>query len=243
MRTPRGYQQVLLAVLALALLGYAAVRAFHDTPGRDQAAPGPADSTDPGDADPTGSPAPGLATASPSHSVPAHPGPASARPTSRASTPGSTAPAPVTYRVRNDDLCGYIDFAPVNDLSSPLGIPSVASERIDKSQSIVYVCIGSSGRVSIKDVDVVDYHDAAKASAAYAETKSYTPPGSKHIDGAGTDAYGYVWDSTSYRVVALASNITFRITLTPKTTPAPSTDQLGAAAIAVTRATITKLGR
>ena len=243
MRIPRGYQRVLLGVLALAVLGYAAVRVWYPTPGRDQAAPGPAEATEP-----TGTPVPdpsgpSTATASPSPASPARPGPASHQPAPRAGTPSPTAPAPVTYRVRNDDLCGYVDFTTVNNLTSPPGQPSVANERTDKSESIVYACVGFSGRVNIKDIDVVDYHDAAKASAVYAETKSFAPPGAQRITGAGTDAYGYVWSGTSYRVVALAGNITFRITLPPRSTPAPGTDQLGAAAIAVTRSTIPKLGR
>jgi hypothetical protein len=241
MRTSRGYLRILLAVLALVVLGYGAVRALSGSPGSDRAAPRPTPSTDA--PAPTDEPVPGpSASAGPSPSASPHPARTSPRPTPRAST--SSSAAPVIYRVRNDDLCGYIDFTPVNNLSNPPGTPSVFSEHIDKSGGdVVYICVGSSGSVSIKDVDVADYHDAARASAAYVEAKSYAPPGSQRIDGAGTDAYGYVWNSTSYQVVALAGNITFRITLTPRTTPAPGTDHLGAAATALTRSTIPKLSR
>jgi hypothetical protein len=240
-RPRRRYGLVVVALLVLAVVAFAGYRAWRGTPGPDR------DSTDPTfpaveSISPAVDPS-GAATPSPSPSTPG-PAPTSHRPTPRA-TPTSSTPAQVTYRVRNDDLCGYIDFTVVNNLTSPPGQPSVSSWRKDYPESgdTLYVCEGYSGRVNVKDIDVVVYPSPSVAAARYAEAKSYAPPGAKRVDGVGTDAYGYVWNSTSYRVVALAGNITFRITLTPRSTPAPGTDQLATAAITIARTTIPKLSR
>jgi len=215
---------VVVGVLVLGLVGFAGYRAWHGTPGPGRpaaAATSPTVAESPSAVEPSG---PVTPSPSPSPRTPPRPAPTSHRPTVRATATGST-PSQVTYQVRNDDLCGYVDFTTVNNLSSPPGQPTVFSSRKDYPESgdTLYLCEGYSGTVSIKDIDVVSYPTPSIAAARYAEAKSFAPPGAARIDGAGTDAYGYVWNTTSYRVVALAGNITFRITLTPRSTPAPST--------------------
>jgi hypothetical protein len=242
----RRYGPVVVGVLVVAGLAFAGYLAWRGTP-----APHRVAATDPtfpsvefvpSSVDPPSASVPPTPSATAS---PPRPVATSHRATPRATTPASSAPTPVRYGVPSGDLCGYVDFTPVDALSSPPGVVTVDGYRKDypASGDTLYVCDGHSGGVNIHDIDVMVYPTASQAAAQYAEAKSFAPAGARRIDGVGNDAYGYVWSTTSYRVVALAGNITFRITLTPRTTPAPGTDQLGTAAITIARTTIPKLSR
>jgi hypothetical protein len=167
-------------------------------------------------------------------------------PSPRPSSSGSPAPTPVTYRVPKG-LCKFVDLAPVNELSSPPAKPSVSSDHFHYAASgdDLYTCHGVSGMVLIHNIEVMIYPTATLAGAAYTQDKAFSDANIEPIPGIGTDAYGYLFDPTTYVVQAFDGNLTFKIVLYPSTKApagkAPPPDRLRPAAIAIAGSTIPKL--
>jgi hypothetical protein len=184
---------------------------------------------------PTGSP-----SASPS------PSPGRSRVPSRApgtqpATPGRGSPAPTIFHLA-EDICPKVDFTAVQAVGG--GTPQPAyGDIIDKSRYVDHFCERKYPKVRVR-IDGYLYPDATGAAAAYVDLKRFSPANSEHLDGIGTDAFGYTNSDpneiTGYFVWALEGNLYYKTLLYTDTgQPTPAT--LRAPTIATAKATLVKL--
>jgi hypothetical protein len=238
--TRRRYLIILATVIALILGGgSAAFLLLSSGPSANRISPNPytppidGNPTPDGPSDPTATHPTGSPTASPSHS------PSPSR--SPSVSPKPSGVTPVTYRVPNDDLCALVDLADINALSTPPSTPSVASQRKDvvDSGSILYTCTGNSGKVTIR-VEATIYPSTDAALASYQESKMSAPAGNEAVSGVGSQAFGYIWNTTGYFVMATAGNLKFKMLLTAAG-GVPTPGKLRDVAILSSRNTVPKL--
>jgi hypothetical protein len=211
--TRRRYLIIIATVLALILGGgSAAFLLLNSSPILNQTAPNaytpPNDGATVTDGPTSASPSASASaspTASPSHS----PSP------SRSPTVRPSVPAPggaVIFRAPGGVLCPSVDFQPVIDLSKQPGTQQ-NDAHTDGYNYVKYTCDEQFGKVHA-GVDALIFNDAAGAAAMYADKKSVAPATSDRISGVGTDAYGYVFQTSMYITVALDGNLILQIRLT-----------------------------
>jgi hypothetical protein len=211
--TRRRYMIIFATVIALILGGgSAAFLLLNSSPILNQTAPNPytppvsgATVTDgPTSPSPSAS-ASASPTASPSHS----PSP-SRSPSVHPSTPAPGSPA--VFHAPNGVLCPSVDFQPVVDLSRSSGT-SQSDSHTDGYNYVDYLCEEQFGKIHGR-VDAFIFNDAAGAASFYANKKSVAPASSDRLSGIGTDAYGYVFQTSTYILVALDGNLVMQIGLT-----------------------------
>ena len=241
---PRRSAYLVAVVVAMLLgAGTAFVLTGHGSPAPAHGAPAPtASPTDPGPAlvAPADSP---VASVSPA----ASPSPVPRRTVTRtgprpsASPSASPSPPPAFYNVTKP-VCRYVDFAPINALTTPAGKPDVSSneQHFQGADNILFYCNGVSGHVTVKRINVMYYPNGAQAAAAYADTKAQAPETIDQVSGIGTDAWGWYFDAKTYDVIALANNITLQVILIMRS-PGTNVADLRPAAITVARTMLPKL--
>ena len=139
-------------------------------------------------------------------------------------------------------ICRYLDLAPVNALTKPAGKPSVSSneQHFQGADNTLYYCTGYSGNVIVKRIDVMYYPTPTEAAFGYVQIKSQAPENIEHVDGLGTDTWGWFFDPTSYDLLVLAGNITMEVILM-LSKPAPIGPKVRAAAITIATTLLPKL--
>jgi hypothetical protein len=211
-RFPFAFLAVLVVVVAT---GTAAFVLQDNRHGPDRTDPDPVPTVEVGPIvddlpSPTASPAPGRSPSAKPRQVPP--------PTSGSSPSASPSPSPTRaiYAVAKG-LCSYVDFTPINKLTSPAGKPSVESYHrgFEGATNVLYVCHGYTGNVLVRNIEVMVYDSVANAAVAYVQDKSYSRT-VEPIQGISEDAYGWVFDPETYVVQALHNNITLKIVLLPR---------------------------
>ena len=164
----------------------------------------------------------------------------SPKPSTSPPSPGPGPPMPV-YAVTKP-ICRYLDLAPVNALTKPAGKPSVSSneQHFQGADNTLYYCTGYSGNVIVKRIDVMYYPTPAEAAFGYVQIKSQAPENIEHVDGLGTDTWGWFFDPTSYDLLVLAGNVTMEVILM-LSKPAPIGPKVRAAAITIATTLLPKL--
>lgn len=238
--TRRRYLIIFATVIALILGGgSAAFLLLSSGPGANGFLPNPytppldSNPAPDGPADPTSTRPTASPTASPSHSPSPSRGPSA--------SPKPTGVTPVTYRVPNNDLCALVDLTEANNLSTPPSNPSVASQYKDlvDSGSVLYTCTGSSGEVDVR-VEATIFPSTAAAQGSYQDSKMAAPAGNESVDGVGSQAFGYIWNTTGYFLMATADNLKFKMLLTAAG-GVPTPDTLRDATISSARNTVPRL--
>jgi len=238
--TRRRYLIIFATVIALILGGgSAAFLLLSSGPDGNRTAPNPytppmdGSPTPDGPADPTSTPPTASPTASPSYS------PFPSR--NPSASPKPTGVTPVIYRVPNNDLCALVDFTAIKALSDPPSTLSITSQHRDvvESGSTLYTCNGSYGNVQIF-IDATIFPTADAALASYQQSKGSTPTSKEQLGGIGSDAYGYIWNTTGYFLMATAGNLKLKVLLTGTGgTPTPS--RLHDAVVPTARDTVPRL--
>lgn len=216
--TRRRYLIIFATVLALILGGgSAAFLLLNTSPSFTSTAPNaytpPNDGGGPAPADGPATSASASASASPSASPSHSPSPsrsASARPSSPAPGNGGSA----VFQAPGGVICPSVDFQPIIAMPAPQASAPI-DDHTDKSNYTDYTCHGSFGANGkiVAQVDAFIFTDAAGAAQSYADIKAYAPTTAEKFTGIGTDAYGYVSNTTGYTVWVLDGNLTFKIIL------------------------------
>jgi hypothetical protein len=213
--TRRRYLIIFATVLALILGGgSAAFLLLNTSPSFTSTAPNAYNPPNDGSA-PIDAPAPSPSastTASPSASPSHNPSPsrsASGRPSSPASGGTTT-----VFRAPNGVICPSVDFQPLISMPAPEAATPI-DDHTDKSNYTDYTCHGSFGQSGkiVAQVDASIFTDAAGAAQSYADVKAYAPATSEKFTGIGTDAYGYVSNTSGFTLWVLDGNLTFKIIL------------------------------
>jgi hypothetical protein len=145
------------------------------------------------------------ASASPSHSPSPSRSP-SAHPSS------SSGPVTVVYHAPGGVLCPSVYFQPIVDLSHQPG--GAASDSYTTGSNYTdYTCSRQFGKVYTTTHALI-FGDAQAAATLYAQKKAGAPAGSDRFGSLGTDAYGYVYQTTQYITVVLEGNLILQINLT-----------------------------
>jgi hypothetical protein len=240
----RRRNQLIFAVVVAVLLGSGTAVLLRGQPGATPApaaapstqapavldappAPSPVDS--PG---PAPSPSPSRRAVAPSH-----------RPSPKPSVvPSSPPPAPAVYAVTKP-MCRYVDFAPINALSKPVGKPSVSSnvKHFVGADNVFYFCNGYTGDVVVRYIGAMIYPTATEASDTYINDKSFAPETAEPFHDLGDDAWGYPFDVDTYDIYVLAGNLILQVILQAKT--GPTLDKVRAVVISTARALLPKLRR